>query len=85
MLIDVGVETYTAKTFSGSRYDIWTMQSAFHNLPTMNGVMQKNGRDFRAKDVRYEAGDARAVFSLDIGPGLSGRGGNRVLDAADRS
>ena len=68
VLIDVGVETYTAKTFSGSRYDIWTMQSAFHNLPTVNGVMQKNGRAFRAKDVRYEAGDALAVFSLDIAP-----------------
>ena len=29
VLIDVGVETYTAKTFSGRRYEIWTMQSAY--------------------------------------------------------
>ena len=34
MIIDVGVETYTKKTFSSERYEIWTMQSAFHNLPT---------------------------------------------------
>ncbi len=33
-LIDVGVESYTKKTFSPDRYDIWTMQSAYHNLPT---------------------------------------------------
>jgi len=66
VLIDVGVETYTAKTFSARRYEIWTMQSAFHNLPTVNGVMQKNGRAFQARDVRYKADAARAVFELDI-------------------
>jgi hypothetical protein len=32
-IIDVGVETYSTKTFSASRYDIWTMQSGYHNLP----------------------------------------------------
>ena len=30
-LIDLGVETYTAKTFSPHRYEIWTMQSGYHN------------------------------------------------------
>ena len=66
VLIDVGVETYTAKTFSSRRYEIWTMQSAFHNLPTINGVMQKNGREFQARNVSCEAGKKRTVFSLDI-------------------
>ncbi len=37
LLIDVGVETYTAQTFSSRRYEIWTMQSAWHNLPTHAG------------------------------------------------
>jgi len=66
VLIDVGVETYTAKTFSTRRYEIWTMQSAFHNLPTINGVMQKNGREFQATNISYDAGKKRAVFSLDM-------------------
>jgi hypothetical protein len=66
VLIDIGVETYTAKTFSSSRYEIWTMQSAYHNLPTINGVMQKEGRPYRASDVRYEADAGRVVFELDI-------------------
>ena len=43
VIIDVGVETYIQKTFSKDRYDIWTMQSQYHNLPTINGVQQKNG------------------------------------------
>ena len=65
-LIDVGVETYTAKTFSGQRYEIWTMQSSYHNLPAVNGVMQKEGRQFAARDVKYSATAERAEFSLDL-------------------
>ena len=66
VIIDVGVETYTAKTFSNDRYSIWTMQSAYHNLPTINGVMQKDGREYQASDVKFAAGDKSVRFSLDI-------------------
>ena len=65
-VIDVGVETYTAKTFSSKRYEIWTMQSAYHNLPTINGVPQKDGRQYQAQNVAYTATDAAVTFSLDI-------------------
>ncbi|HWT57635.1 MAG TPA: heparinase II/III family protein [Rhizobium sp.] len=65
-LIDVGVETYTAKTFSPRRYEIWTMQSAYHNLPTFGGVMQSAGEAFGARDVEVEFGDGEARISLDI-------------------
>ena len=66
VLIDVGVGTYTAKTFSGRRYEIWTMQSAFHNLPTVNGVMQKQGRLFAANDLVYKEDGSLSELSLDI-------------------
>jgi hypothetical protein len=66
VLIDAGVGTYTAKTFSPERYEIWTMQSAYHNLPTINGIQQKEGRQFRSENVAYKADDATAAFSLDI-------------------
>jgi hypothetical protein len=65
-VIDVGVETYTAKTFSAQRYDIWTMQSAYHNLPTIDGMMQGAGREFAARDVHYRSDDGGVEFSLDI-------------------
>ncbi|WP_092282222.1 hypothetical protein [Caldicoprobacter faecalis] len=55
LFIDVGVETYTAKTFSSSRYEIWTMQSQYHNLPTVNGVCQQAGEQYRTIDVVYYA------------------------------
>src|SRR2546430_13970641 len=66
VLIGVGVETYSAKTFSAQRYEIWTMQSAYHNLPTINGIMQGAGREFQAKDVSFGETANRVTFSADI-------------------
>ncbi len=66
MIIDVGVEEYTAKTFSDRRYEIWTMQSAYHNVPMVNGVQQRDGFEYRAEDVRYRAEDGISVMSMDI-------------------
>ncbi len=65
-IIDVGVETYTAQTFSARRYEIWTMQSAYHNCPTIDGVMQSAGREFAASDVGYHADDSAAEFRLNL-------------------
>ncbi len=65
-IIDVGVETYTAKTFSAKRYEIWTMQSAYHNCPTIDGVMQAAGREFAASAVAYRSDDAAAEFRLNL-------------------
>src|SRR5205814_56027 len=66
VLIDLGVEAYSAKTFSPQRYDIWTMQSAYHNLPTINGVMQAAAREFQAKAVSFNETANRVSFSADI-------------------
>lgn len=66
LIIDIGVETYTRKTFSPQRYEIWTMQSAYHSLPTINGVMQAPGESYAARNVACFADDSTACFSLDI-------------------
>lgn len=67
VLVDAGVETYTAKTFSDRRYEIWTMQSAYHSLlPTIDGVQQEPGATFAARNVAYAADDAGAALTLDI-------------------
>ncbi len=54
VFVDIGVESYTAKTFSKDRYSIWTMQSDYHNLPTLNGKMQLAGKDYKATEVHYQ-------------------------------
>lgn len=65
-IIDVGVETYTAKTFSPKRYEIWTMQSAFHNCPTIDGVMQSPGRQYAASAVSCDQSAQAAELRMDI-------------------
>ena len=66
VFIDIGVESYTKKTFSPQRYEIWTMQSAWHNLPSFDGVMQKDGEHYHAADVSYSLEDSS--ISMDIAP-----------------
>lgn len=66
VLVDAGVGTYTAKTFSSHRYDIWTMQSAFHNVPTIDGVMQSPTSGSQAADVHYTKTPGGARLSMNI-------------------
>jgi hypothetical protein len=66
VIIDAGVGAYTAKTFSAERYTIWSMQSQFHNLPTVNGFMQEAGRQFAADHAKYYSDDKRVRFSLGL-------------------
>ncbi len=65
-LIDLGRETYTSKTFGPRRYEIWTMQSAYHNIPVINGVEQKEGPEFMAKNSSFAANSKSVRFSADI-------------------
>lgn len=62
VIIDAGVGTYTRQTFSSERYTIWTMQSNYHNLPMINGVPQKYGRQYKATEVEA----AKNSFSANI-------------------
>jgi len=66
VIIDVGPETYTAKNSSPQRYDIWTMQSGYHNLPTVGSIMQHAGKKYAARDVVYRSEDTIAMLSMDI-------------------
>lgn len=62
LFIDPGVGEYTAKTFSNSRYEIWTMQSGYHNLPQINGTDQKDGKTYASKVVNHKDG----LLTLDL-------------------
>ena len=66
VLIDVGRGTYTRKTFSSRRYDIWYNCSDFHNVPSINGTTQPPGAKFKASNVSYKQDKKFAELSLDI-------------------
>jgi hypothetical protein len=60
------VGEYTSRTFSPRRYEIWTMQSVWHNLPSINGVDQGAGAEFRAQETVFSPGRDAVRLSLDI-------------------
>ena len=62
VLVDPGVGEYTSQTFGKGRYDIWTMKSAYHNLPKINNCDQKNGKRYAARNVKYRKG----ALEMDI-------------------
>ena len=62
VLIDAGVGDYTRQTFGKERYTIWTMQSGYHNLPTVCGVDQKDGWKFHADSFSAEEGKVAISF-----------------------
>lgn len=62
LIIDPAAGEYTAKTFGKDRYTIWTMQSAYHSLPLINGTMQNDGKQYAARTATYRKG----ALQLDI-------------------
>lgn len=66
VLVDAGVGTYKKDTFNENRYNIWTMQSDYHNLPMINGFSQSPGKQYRAKKSKFKSTSSKVSFSTDI-------------------
>ena len=64
IFIDAGVGTYTARTFNQDRYTIWSMRSEYHNLPTINGIDQRPGRVYAAKDAQFDEDTGKLTLDL---------------------
>lgn len=66
VIIDVGSGLYTSRTFSKDRYRLWFNTSAFHNLPTVNGRQQEEGREYSAGQVSYRTDRQGARLTMDL-------------------
>ena len=66
VIVDVGLGTYTSKTFSKDRYNLWFNASGYHNLPTINGQQQSEGSSYAASNVFYKKEQQRTVLSMNI-------------------
>ncbi|MBQ7153896.1 MAG: heparinase II/III family protein [Clostridia bacterium] len=66
VIVDLGVGSYTKKTFSPRRYELENCQSNWHNLPTINGVGQKTGREARAKNFQYRKNERMVGIAMDL-------------------
>ena len=73
VIIDAGVGTYTKLTFSAERYTIWSMQTAYHNLPVVNGVQQHEGAAYHAGEVTCLP--RKRTITYDIAPAYPAEAG----------
>lgn len=72
-LIDIGVETYTKKTFSEARYTLFPMRSTYHNLVNFPPLEQHAGKMFRARILQMD----ERITSLDLTDAYESRNGLR--------
>lgn len=72
LIIDIGVGTYTRKTFSDQRYTIFTMQSAYHNVPMINSGQQLPGKEYAAKDWAADIQPESVTVSMDLADAYPG-------------
>lgn len=66
VLIDAGVGVYNNVTFSKQRYEVWNVQSQWHNCPTINGVNQNAGERYRATSFRSVDDSLISKATMDI-------------------
>ncbi len=66
-LIDPGAEVYTARTFSGRRYESKVLNSFGHPVPRVAGKLQRTGRRAAARVVKADFTDSADTLALDIG------------------
>ncbi len=64
IFLDAGSGTYTRRTFSPERYTIWAMRSDYHNVATVNGVVQNKGAQACSSDHVYDEASGKLTISL---------------------
>lgn len=66
VVIDLGRDTYTSKSFSNQRFELMNCRSAYHNVPIINGLEQKDGRKYRAEKVSHVFSEVVSSLSLNL-------------------
>ncbi len=66
LLADPGAEVYTARTFSGRRYESKVLNSFGHPVPIVANQLQKTGSAARAEIVRNNFANETDTLVLDI-------------------
>ena len=66
LLIDPGGEVYTARTFSGRRYESNVLNSFGHPVPRVADKLQRTGRQAQGRVVRRRFSDQADTLVLDI-------------------
>lgn len=66
VVIDLGRDTYTSKSFSSRRFELMNCRSAYHNVPIINGMEQKDGKKYRADKVIHQADETESSLTMNL-------------------
>ena len=66
VVCDLGAGEYIKQLFSDTRYELLSTRGCGHNVPIINGVEQKEGREFCATDFRPQPGDGSMGVSMEL-------------------
>ena len=66
VVIDPGNTTYVRDTFGPNRYNIWSMQSHYHNLPAFDGKGEHQGDVFRSVREVYDEDSHKLTLGLEL-------------------
>ncbi|MFC6658835.1 heparinase II/III family protein [Roseibium salinum] len=68
LIIDLGQGAYSKSTFTETRYDMWHISSKGHNVPRINGMLQRAGPAAESRNVRFSHEGSHSMLSLDASP-----------------
>ena len=66
LIVDPGMESYTAKSFGPHRYENMFMNSYGHDVPYVGHTLQKNGPDAQGKIVSTDFTDDKDTLVMDL-------------------
>ena len=66
LVIDIGTEEYSVKTFSPQRFEIWYLRSDYHNCFQVGCIDQHDGGDFFAQDVECVQSEFESRVTMEL-------------------
>ena len=79
LLCELGAGEYVRQMFSPMRYELLTTRSLGHNVPLLNGLEQRAGREYSARDVSCRRDGDDVTLSMDIAGAYPSAAGVRSL------
>jgi hypothetical protein len=66
LICDLGVGDYVKEFFGPRRYEFLTTRSMGHNVPLINGVEQRAGSEFAARQFAVEEGPGNVAITMQL-------------------